>query len=121
MSHALRWLAVAVAVWFAPKALAHESWISHGALKNAAGQWCCGVGDCGVLDDGAVTMVRGGYRVDGFVTIAGESEAGNVRDEVHEFVPFKEAQPSPDGKFWRCKNAKDGSRRCFFAPPVPSD
>ena len=34
-------------------------------------------------------------------------------------TPFNEAQPSPDGEFWRCKRA-DGSRRCFFAPP-PTD
>ena len=31
-------------------------------------------------------------------------------------VPFNEAQPSPDGEFWRCKRP-DGTRRCFFAPP----
>jgi hypothetical protein len=34
-------------------------------------------------------------------------------------VPFNEAQPSPDGEYWRCKRP-DGSRRCFFAPP-PTD
>jgi hypothetical protein len=33
-----------------------------------------------------------------------------------ETVPFSEAQPSPDGAYWRCKRP-DGSRRCFFAPP----
>ena len=36
-----------------------------------------------------------------------------------EKVPFTEAQPSPDGAFWRCKRP-DGSRRCFFAPPPRS-
>jgi hypothetical protein len=36
-----------------------------------------------------------------------------------EIVPFNEAQPSPDGAYWRCKRP-DGSRRCFFAPP-PTD
>ena len=39
--------------------------------------------------------------------------------DYRETVPFNEAQPSPDGEFWRCKRA-DGSRRCFFAPP-PTD
>jgi len=24
---------------------AHDSWISRGALRNAAGEWCCGEGD----------------------------------------------------------------------------
>ena len=33
-----------------------------------------------------------------------------------EKIPFSEAQPSPDGAFWRCKRP-DGTRRCFFAPP----
>jgi len=33
-----------------------------------------------------------------------------------ETVPFNEAQPSPDGAYWRCRR-NDGSRRCFFAPP----
>jgi hypothetical protein len=37
----------------------------------------------------------------------------------NEMVPFSEAQPSPDGAFWRCKRP-DGSRRCFFAPPPGS-
>jgi hypothetical protein len=31
-------------------------------------------------------------------------------------VPFGEAQPSPDGEFWRCRRP-NGSRRCFFGPP----
>jgi hypothetical protein len=33
-----------------------------------------------------------------------------------ELVPYSEAQPSPDGAYWRCKRP-DGTRRCFFAPP----
>ena len=36
-----------------------------------------------------------------------------------ELVPFGEAQPSPDGAYWRCQRP-DGSRRCFFAPPPNS-
>jgi hypothetical protein len=30
-------------------------------------------------------------------------------------VPYAEAQPPPDGAYWRCKRP-DGLRRCFFAP-----
>jgi hypothetical protein len=30
-------------------------------------------------------------------------------------VPFSEALPSPDGRYWRCQWG--GSRKCFFAPP----
>jgi hypothetical protein len=81
-------------------AFAHDSWISRGQLKNTAGEWCCGDGDCFV-----VNPVR---------------ETGNGYELVNgELVPFTEAQPSPDGAFWRCKRP-DGSRRCFFAPPPGS-
>lgn len=83
-------------------ALAHDSWISRGGLKNAAGEWCCGDGDCFVVPRESVSMSGGGYQLFGVET-----------------VPFTEAQPSPDGAFWRCKRP-DGSRRCFFAPPPGS-
>jgi hypothetical protein len=86
----------AVLLLVAP-ATAHDSWISQGGHRNAAGEWCCGEGDCFVVDPPRVTA--GGYLLnDG------------------ELVPFDEAQPSPDGAYWRCRRP-DGSRRCFFAPP----
>ena len=75
---------------------AHDSWISRGALRNAAGEWCCGEGDCFVTN---ATHIPAGYRLTN-----------------GELVPESEAQPSPDGQYWRCKRP-DGSRRCFFAPP----
>lgn len=95
-------------------ASAHDSWISRGALRNGAGEWCCGEGDCGLVDRGAVKTTFAGYRIDGFVTIG--DGPGAIRTEIHELVPFSEAQPSPDGEYWRCKRP-DGTRRCFFAPP----
>lgn len=81
---------------------AHDSWISRGALRNAAGEWCCGEGDCSVVPNNEVSTTASGYRLSN-----------------REMVPYSEAQPSPDGAFWRCKRP-DGSRRCFFAPP-PTD
>ena len=82
---------------------AGEDWIMKGGHRNAAGEWCCGEGDCFVVPLVAtVTSPAPGYRLpDG------------------EFVPQHEAQPSPDGQFWRCRRP-DGSRRCFFAPPPNS-
>jgi hypothetical protein len=80
-------------------ALAHDSWISRGALRNAAGEWCCGEGDCFEIPSEQVHIAANGYLLYG-----------------NETVPFSEAQPSPDGAYWRCKRP-DGSRRCFFAPP----
>jgi hypothetical protein len=51
---------------------------------------------------------------EGYVIIQGPlAGMGPVQ---HEAIPFAEAQPSPDGEFWRCRRP-DGSRRCFFAPP----
>ena len=78
---------------------AHDSWISRGALRNAAGEWCCGDGDCFVIPSQSVRLAADGYHL----------------FEV-ETVPFSETQPSPDGACWRYKRP-DGSRRCFFAPP----
>ena len=78
-------------------AFAHDSWISRSGLRNAAGEWCCGEGDC--FTESAVRETRAGYQL----------SSGEV-------IPLSEAQPSPDGAFWRCKRP-DGSRRCFFAPP----
>jgi hypothetical protein len=86
----------------ATNCFAHDSWISQGKFRNAAGEWCCGEGDCFAIPSSSVQMTRSGYKLFGI-----------------EVVPFSEAQPSPDGVFWRCKRP-DGSRRCFFAPPPGS-
>src|SRR5712671_4081745 len=79
-------------------ASAHDSWISQGGHRNGAGEWCCGAADCSMVEPVRVTD-------QGYLILA-----------LGETVPFSEAQPSPDGKYWRCKRP-DGSRRCFFAPP----
>jgi hypothetical protein len=80
-------------------ALAHDSWISRGGLRNTAGEWCCGDGDCPALNY-TPRVTTSGYQL-----------------QNGEVVPFSEAQPSPDGSFVRC-HRPDGSRRCFFAPPT---
>lgn len=97
-----RLLIAACVVVTASEAPAHDSWISRNALRNAAGEWCCGEGDCFVIPGDQVASTANGYRL-----------------PSGEIVPYSEAQPSPDGAFWRCKRP-DGSRRCFFAPP-PTD
>ena len=95
-----RSLLVLLPAYFAVSvAFAHESWIMRGGHKNAAGEWCCGAGDCFAIPSEQVSVSGSGYRLYGLET-----------------VPFNEAQPSPDGFYWRCKRP-DGSRRCFFAPP----
>jgi hypothetical protein len=93
------------------QALSHDSWISQGGYLNKhTREWCCGEGDCFMLRDEQVRETRAGYEITFGIT-AGVS--GPIQQET---VPYPEAQPSPDGKFWRCKRP-DGSRRCFFAPP----
>ena len=89
--------------------LAHDSWISRGNHRNGAGEWCCGAGDCFIVPKERVMMTGEGY-----VVIQGP--LAGVGPQFHEAVPFSEAQPSPDGEFWRCRRP-NGSRRCFFAPP----
>lgn len=109
-------LALAGALSAVP-AMAHDSWISKGGLRNAAGEWCCGQGDCARLDEGSVAYTARGYEVHGIGTIS--EGIGAIRERYDEIVPVNEAQPSPDGAYWRCKRP-DGSRRCFFAPPPNS-
>src|SRR5437879_11288178 len=79
---------------------AHDSWISRGGYRNLAGEWCCGATDCEAHDEIATTGA--GWVVGGT-----------------ELIPYSEAAPSPDGKFWICRRP-DNSRRCVFAPPPNS-
>jgi len=74
-------------------------WIQRGGYKNAAGELCCGERDCFELADADVKITPSGYYV----------------VSIRETVPFQEATPSPDGRYWRCQWG--GSRKCFFAPP----
>ena len=74
-------------------------WIQRGDYKNAAGELCCGERDCFELAVDDVRVTGSGYFV----------------RSTRENIPFEEAQPSPDGHYWRCQWA--GTRKCFFAPP----
>ncbi len=89
----------------------HESWIAENGLRNAAGEWCCGEGDCFVIPHPRGTSR--GYEIDFTQVVDGQEKT------YTEIVPYREAQYSPDGQYWRCKRP-DGTRRCFFAPPPGS-
>lgn len=106
-----------VCVLFVTLAFAHDSWISNNQWRNTAGQWCCGTGDCGIVQDpeNSVTTVPGGYHVNGRVQIDGTVPNGNVTFPVDANIPYNERLPSPDGKYWYCKGW-DNTPRCFFAP-----
>src|SRR5215210_1124671 len=74
-------------------------WIQRGGYKNVAGELCCGERDCFELSDADVKVTSVGYLV----------------VSTKETIPFSEATPSPDGRYWRCQWG--GARKCFFAPP----
>lgn len=79
----------------AVSASAHDSWISKGGLRNAAGEWCCGAYDCKSYQK--LSSTPAGWIVD------------------NELVPYDEAMPvaPPDGQLTICRRP-DGSRRCVF-------
>lgn len=98
-----------------PPAFAHDSWISRGGLKNGAGEWCCGEGDCFVVPKSQVKTTNSGLSVT-FTQIQ-PNQRGTGSEEVNktEIIPYADVQPSEDGEYWRCKKP-DGARRCFFGP-----
>ena len=71
-----------------PDTLAHDSWISRGDHRNAAGEWCCGEGDCFVVPKERVMMTG-----DGYVIILGP--LAGIGPSMYEAVPFSEAQLRP--------------------------
>lgn len=93
---------VIILCWLgAELATAHgvHDWIAAEGHRNAQGEWCCGEGDCELVEP--VRITEKGYLLPAF---------------KGETVPYAEAKVSKDGKYWRC-HRPDGSRRCFFAPP----
>jgi hypothetical protein len=90
---------VAIAMLSIASAHGPADWIQQGRYKNAAGELCCGERDCFELTASDVTITASGYFV----------------HSTRETIPFHEAQPSPDGNYWRCQWG--GARKCFFAPP----
>src|SRR6266699_2049155 len=88
---------------------AHDHWLNSTRSKNGA--WCCGQENCVELGTSKmpVVVVRDGYWV----------RMWNVPEKrwyVDEVVPFAEALPSQDGKYYRCHDAQF-KRICFFSPP----
>ena len=106
----MRLIALIICVAVHTAAFGHDLWIN--GTRNGAGEWCCGTGDCAIMDPDTVGFTAQGYAIDGMGTISGTG----ARERYKEVVPVSEAMPSPDGAYWRCKRP-DGTRRCFFAPP----
>jgi hypothetical protein len=111
-------LGLAVGLLIDPgKAAAHDpdtgnpNWIAEGNYTSPeTGARCCGPKDCDRLDASKIQATPRGFILHAY------------NDEL---VPYSQATPSEDGKFWRCHstvfNHVDGStsggeRLCFFAP-----
>src|SRR3982074_1916123 len=60
-------------------------WIQCGGHRNAPGKLRFGAPDCFELEDDDVAVTEAGYFV----------------KNLRETIPFNEALPSPDGKYWR--------------------
>ena len=101
-------LAFVTFVLVIPTLLPTTAGFHRGGHRNAAGEWCCGDGDCFVIPKERIMMTGEGY-----VIIQGP--LAGVGPQQYEAVPFSEAQPSPDGEFWRCnvrtERAAASSRR----------
>jgi hypothetical protein len=115
-----RTLVVLILLWLISPAFAHSDadWIAKGGYQGKTGGSCCGPQDCEIVHN--VTAERSGYHVrhKTWSYQAGPMGPPFERD-INEIVPYEEATPSEDGRYWRCKYP-DGSRRCFFAPHVPT-
>lgn len=102
---------LALVLFLASPAIAHDHWINQGNyLSPVDGSRCCGISDCVELAPEAVRQIVGASP--GYVWRY-QMPNGDTRQE---FIPQNEVQLSKDGGFWRC-HKPDGSRRCFFVPP----
>jgi hypothetical protein len=104
-----------------------SDWIGDQAYKSPNGEACCGLGDCAMLDDDAVTPVPGGYAVHGSGTyFLAYGPYGSRRERFDETVPAAETLISQDDHYWRCGSYYGGftrpnQRRCFFIKPSLSE
>lgn len=100
-------------------ARAHNNaqWIADGGYRNAAGELCCGVVDCGEYVGGSIVAREDGYHVQATFAVGTRSDNTDFSFtfDLQEVVPYSQALPSPDSNYWACRWG--GERKCFFAPP----
>ena len=102
-------LVLVIAAWFiVSPALGHGEFAWINQRDKRTGDSCCGEHDCFKVDTD-FDEKRQVYKFS--VNFFGEMTAYEV--------PFKQAKPSEDGRFWAC-TPKPGVLRCFFAPPMGS-
>jgi hypothetical protein len=106
-------LAALAALVLTCPSFAHDFWINNRGYKGPDGVHCCGENDCFELPKDAVRMTGRGYVIAPRLAL-GPENLTKLGPES-EFVPFHEAPPSEDGKYWRCQKPT-GERRCVFAP-----
>ena len=83
---------------------AHTQWADGTEVPAWVSRACCGPDDVHHLTPEQVTVVPGGYRVEGYSTI----------------IPKNEVLPSMDSEYWGFwRNLSDGTQSrmfCFFVP-----
>lgn len=100
------WAAFLLILLAISPALAHDpdtgdpNWITEGAYSGADNIHCCGPRDCFPIKPDRIKQTPAGFV---------------LLDYENELVPYSEATPSEDKRFWRCQKW-DKTRRCFFAP-----
>jgi len=125
-------LLMLISLYHDGRAHAHDAqqlsdWIGNQAYKSPNGEMCCGLGDCAMLDDDAVTPVPGGYAVHGSGTYFLPYGPREIqRERFDETVPAAETLISQDNHYWRCGSYYGGvtgpnQRRCFFIKPSFSE
>ena len=105
MRHALT---IAALVAMCGPALGH-GWYS--GTTSREGLNCCNTVDCQPIAPHTVEEVRGGFQV----TLK-PGEHLMVSRPVSHFVPYRDMQHSPDGKWHVCLFPNQDTVRCFFGP-----
>jgi len=87
---------------------AHD-WYS--GTTNRDGQNCCNTHDCQQIAGELVEETRGGFRIR-----LAPGQHVMVTSPVDHFVPYRDLQNSPDGKWHICLFPTQDIVRCFFGP-----
>ena len=89
------------------------SWAHTSKGGHVYRDFCCNLTDCAEIADEAVVAGPDGY----IVTLRKGDHPMVVSDVVRHIVPYRNVEPSTDGKFHACLYPNETTMRCFIAPP----
>lgn len=91
------------------------AWAQHARAHDFYDPWCCNDKDCQPIAADSVKVTRQGY-----VVSLREGQHIGLKPgagSMSYLIPFKDARPSPDGKFHACIMPWQVEvMRCFYAP-----